>query len=95
MAVIAMWMCDRDGTMFENKKEADAHDKLLELGERFSQLLERAIPGIDEKAAEEFGLLIARNKELVIQACKGKPEAMDDIVVTDAKVTPLKTAKNP
>jgi hypothetical protein len=78
--------------MFENKKEADAYDKMLELGEQFSQLLEKVIPGVDEKAAEEFGLVMARNKELVIQACKGKPEAMDEITVAEAKVTPIKTA---
>lgn len=98
MAVIAMWKCDRDGTMFENKKEADAYDKMLELGEQFTQLLEKVVPGVDEKAAEAFGLVIARNKELVIQACKGKPDAMDEISLEDAlaektKVTPLKAAK--
>ena len=33
MAVVAMWKCDRDDTMYESKKEADAHDKMLESAE--------------------------------------------------------------
>lgn len=80
MAVIAMWKCDRDGSMFESKKEADLHDKMLELGEGFTQLLERMIPGVDEGKAEAFGLLLAQNKEAVMAACKGKTEALDEIL---------------
>lgn len=79
MPVVAMWKCDRDGSMFEDKKAADAHDKMLELAEGFWSLLERAIPGVDEKAAEEFGLLMAKNKETVIQACKGKTQALEEL----------------
>ena len=80
MAVVAMWKCDRDGSMFEDKKEADLYDKMLELGEQFTALLESQVQGIDEKAAEAFGLLLAKNKELVVQACKGKPEVLDQLL---------------
>jgi len=80
MAVIAMWKCDRDGSMFDNKKEADAHDKMLELGEQFTALLESQISGIDESQAESFGILLAKNKELLIQACRGKPDALIEII---------------
>ncbi len=93
MTVIAMWKCDRDNSMFENRKEADAHDRMLELGEQFSRLLEQVIPQVDEKAAEEFGLVLARNKELVIQACKGKPEVMAEIDLQDDKVTRLAASR--
>lgn len=86
MAVVAMWLCDRDGTMFKSKKEADAYDKMLELGEAFTRLLEQTIPGVDEKAAEEFGLLLARNKEQVILACKGDSEALAGLSMADAAV---------
>lgn len=91
MPVIAMWKCDRDGSMFDNKKDADAYDKLLELGESFAQLMIDQIQGIDEKQAEEFGLLLARNKELVVQACKGKPEMLDDISDAENNVTKIST----
>lgn len=93
MAVIAMWKCDRDNSMFESRKEADAHDRMLELGEQFSRLLEQVIPQVDEQAAEEFGLVLARNRELVIQACKGKPEVMSEIEIGDNKVTQLNASR--
>ena len=91
MAVIAMWKCDRDGSMFENKKEADAHDKMLELGEQFTQLLESQIEGIDEAQAESFGLLLAKHKDLIVLACKGKPEALEEIT-NPTTITPISDA---
>lgn len=92
MAVLAMWQCDRDGSMFEDKKQADAYDKMLELGEQFTALLESRIPDVDEKAAEAFGLLLAKNKEILVQACKGKPEALSEMISTGS-VSEISTAK--
>ena len=40
MAVLAVWKCDRDGSMFDNKKEAEEHDKMLELAANITQLIE-------------------------------------------------------
>ncbi len=94
MAVVAMWKCDRDDSMFEDKKEADAYDKMLELGEQFTALLESQIAGVDEKAAEAFGLLLAKNKELLVQACKGRPDALNELVNPSAEMaTDINTAK--
>jgi dsDNA-binding SOS-regulon protein len=92
MAVVAMWKCDRDDSMFDDKKQADAYDKMLELAERFTALLEDQIAGVDEKSAEAFGLLLAKNKEQIIQACKGKPEALDN-VLNPSSVTEISNAK--
>ena len=99
MPVIAMWKCDRDGSMFDNKKDADAHDKMLELGEQFTALLESQIDGLDELQAESFGLLLAKNKDLIMQACKGKSEALSEIYNSNSdtdllpeKVTPISEA---
>ena len=93
MAVIVMWKCDRDDSMFTDKKEADAHDKMLELAENFTEFLIREVKGINDKEAETVGLLLARNKDSVISACKGKPEALLDIVPqsdeSETNVTPL------
>ncbi len=89
MAVIAMWKCDRDGSMFEDKKAADEHDKMLELGEVFTRLLQRVIPGVDELKAEEFGLIMARHKEQVMLACKGKIDAMEEVGAGPSNVTKL------
>jgi len=78
--------------MFENKKDADAHDKELELGSAFSQLLEHIIPDVDEKKSEEFGLFLARHKNVIMQACKGKPEVLDEIFSSN-NVTSLESVE--
>lgn len=91
MAVIPKWMCDRDNSMHDSKKEAEAHDKMLELAEELTVLLEKHVSKIDEVQAEEFGLLLARNKDKLIQACKGSPEILRELGSDDdATVTPLK-----
>lgn len=97
MGVIAVWKCDRDGAMFDNKKEAEEHDKMLELAANITSLIEQQIPGIDENQSEEIGLLLARRRDQLAKACKGKPEALleeaeeKNLQATDAteKVTPL------
>ena len=56
MGVIAVWKCDRDGAMFSNKKDAEEHDKMLELAANISSLLEEHITGLSETHSEEIGL---------------------------------------
>ena len=95
MAVIAVWKCDRDGTMFENKKDAEEHDKMLELAANITSLIEQHIPKIDESVSEKIGLLLAERREDLAKACKGKPEMLleKDTADLDApdsdNVTPL------
>jgi uncharacterized protein len=76
MAVIAVWLCDRDGSMFEDKKVAEEHDKYLELAANITQLIEENIPGIDEQYSEAIGILLAQRRELLAKACKGKPDEL-------------------
>jgi hypothetical protein len=82
--------------MFDSKKDADAHDKMLELAENFSLLLEKQIEGISEQDAENIGPLLSKNKDVLITACKGKPELLLDIgsetQQEESNITPL-TAK--
>jgi len=96
VAVVAMWKCDRDDAMFDSKKDADAHDKMLELAENFSLLFEKQIEGISEQDAENIGLLLSQNKNILIAACKGQPGLLLDIGGEDqqeaSNITPL-TAK--
>ena len=93
MAVVAMWKCDRDDTMFDSKKKADAHDKMLELAESFSVLLGKQIEGISDDDAEKIGLLLSKNKNVLIAACKGNPDLLLDIGNDDqqdvSNITPL------
>lgn len=94
MAVIPKWMCDRDNSMHDSKKDADAHDKMLELAEEFTTLLEERVGSVDDKLAEEFGLLLARNKEKLIQACKGRPEALREFDSDQGdNVTPIQASQ--
>lgn len=76
MAVIAVWKCDRDGAMFDNKKEAEEHDKILELAESITFLLRENISGIDERISHEVGVLLAKRRDDLVKACKGKPEVL-------------------
>lgn len=75
MAVAAVWQCDRDGAMFDNKKEAEEHDKMLELAANITCLIEKHV-NIDEKSSEAIGLLLAERREILAKACKGKPETL-------------------
>ncbi len=76
MSVVAVWLCDRDGSMFEDRKLAEEHDKYLELAANITQLIEENIPGIDEQHSEAIGLLLAQRRELLAKACKGKPDEL-------------------
>lgn len=99
MAVIAVWQCDRDGSMFQDKKAAEEYDKMLELAENISFLLERAVPGLEADKSEAIGLYLAKHREVLAKACKGKPELLsEDLDELDdestesgeTKVTPIK-----
>ena len=66
---------------------------MLELAEEFTLLLESRIKGVDEKLAEDFGILLARNKEKIVSACKGSPEVLRDLETEDdTTVTPIANA---
>ncbi|WP_045857482.1 YebG family protein [Teredinibacter purpureus] len=76
MAVIAVWKCDRDGSMFDDKKAADAHDKMLELAESITRLIEANIPTVSDEDVEAIGLLLAKRSDDLVKACKGKPSVL-------------------
>jgi hypothetical protein len=78
MAVVAMWKCDRDNSMFENRKDADNYDKMLELAETFSTFLLQQSGEISEADAENIGLLLAKNKDSLVAACKGNAQPLLD-----------------
>lgn len=87
MAVIAVWKCDRDGSMFDNKKDAEEHDKMLELAANITSLIEQEV-NIDEGLSEAIGLLLAKRRETLAKACKGKPELLLKDEAID-NVTPI------
>ncbi len=78
MAVVTLYMSDRDPEkrMFTSKKEADEHDKKLELAENLMEFILQHVDSVEEATAERLGMLIADNKELMLQALKGKPQVL-------------------
>ncbi|RDH43125.1 YebG family protein [Zooshikella ganghwensis] len=94
MPVIPMWKCDRDGSMFDDKKAAEEHDKMLELAANITHMLERHYATLDEELAEDIGLLFAQNKETIAKAIKGKPELILEIEPqTEQKASTKKAEK--
>ncbi len=90
MAVVTLYMSDRDQSKtFNDKKEADNYDKMLELAENVSLWVEKEIPGLNEEQVESIGLLLAENKDLLAKALKGKPEVLLQNEDTEEKVTPI------
>lgn len=90
MAVIAVWKCDRDQSMFDNKKDAEEHDKMLELAANITTFIESNVDGLDEQLSEDIGLILAKHRETLAKACKGKPEVL---LETPDNVTDLKAAQ--
>ena len=84
MAVIAMWQCDRDRSMFASKKDAEAYDRMLELAEGFAAVIEANFERISEEDAEAIGVLLAKHKDAVVAACKGNADALAAIGTDDA-----------
>ncbi len=77
MAVVTLFMSDRDTSRtFTSKKEADEYDKMLELAEALSHFIEQKIEGLSEQQIEEIGLTLAREKDLLAQAIKGKTDVL-------------------
>jgi len=68
MAVQTIFVVVRKGEekmTFASKKEADAHDKLLDLAEAFTDWLLQSGKQMDETQAEDLGLYLAEQKEAV------------------------------
>lgn len=77
MAVKACYMSDRDESrLFTSKKEADAYDRMLELAENITAVMEHRFPTLGEKVSEEIGLFIASEQELFARAIKGRPDVL-------------------
>ncbi len=77
MAVVTLYMSDRDESrQFTSKKEADDYDKKLELGSALGEFLNGKLEGLSEELAEDIGMLLAENKDILMTALKGKPSAL-------------------
>lgn len=101
MAVEVRYLVIRDGKevgMYTSKKEADAHDKMLDIAENIFSYIEKAENiNLSENQLEELSIYLSNNREAVIKILKGQkptvpqPDAVD---AQPAKTTPEKD-KNP
>lgn len=86
MPVIIKYVVERDGIekmTFASKAEADAYDKLLDTADDISQLLSSSHLLEDEKQVDALSMLLAQNKDSLLQALGNKRK-----VKTSPKPTP-------
>jgi dsDNA-binding SOS-regulon protein len=74
MAVIVKYIVVRNGEekmTFATKKEADAHDKMLDIADNLFNFLESVKVKLDETQLEEVSLLIAQNRDELMPILRG------------------------
>ncbi len=74
MAVIVKYVVVRDGDekmTFATKKEADAHDKMLDIADNLYQFLKMEDLDISPEQLDTLSLHLAKNKETVLQLLRG------------------------
>ncbi|KIP97325.1 MULTISPECIES: YebG family protein [Pseudomonas] len=80
MAVEVVYRSSRDPErLFMDKAEADRHDKMLELAELLSEVLQKAVPSLSEEQGEELGIYMARNRDVFAKAFKNQPDALGEL----------------
>ncbi|MNF31301.1 DNA damage-inducible protein YebG [compost metagenome] len=80
MAVEVVYRSSRDlERLFMDKAEADRHDKMLELAELLTEVLQKAVPSLNEQQGEELGIFMAKNREIFAKAFKNQPDALSEL----------------
>lgn len=80
MAVEVVYRSSRDlERLFMDKAEADRHDKMLELAELLTEVLQQAVPSLNEQQGEELGIFMAKNREIFAKAFKNQPDALSEL----------------
>ncbi|MBV4460247.1 YebG family protein [Pseudomonas sp. COR58] len=81
MAVEVVYRSSRDlERLFMDKAEADRHDKMLELAELLSEVLQKAVPSLNEQQVEEVGIYMAKNRDVFAKAFKSQPDALSELI---------------
>jgi hypothetical protein len=80
MAVEVVYRSSRDlERLFMDKAEADRHDKMLELAELLTDVLQKAVPSLNEQQGEELGIFMAKNRDIFAKAFKNQPDALSEL----------------
>lgn len=75
MAVIVQYVVERNGEVamtFTSKKEADAYDKMLDLGDELNALISNSDVELDEDSKENLSIFLAKNKDTLTKLLKGQ-----------------------
>ena len=85
MAVEVVYRSSRDlERLFMDKAEADRHDKMLELAELLTEVLQQAVPSLSEQQGEEVGIYMAKNREVFARAFKSQADALTELIKPSA-----------
>ncbi|WXL24893.1 YebG family protein [Ectopseudomonas mendocina] len=80
MAVEVVYRSSRDlERLFMDKAEADRYDKMLELAELLTDVLQKAVPSLSEEQGEELGIYMAKNRDIFARAFKNQPDALAEL----------------
>ncbi|AYN93065.1 MULTISPECIES: YebG family protein [unclassified Pseudomonas] len=80
MAVEVLYRSSRDPErLFMDKAEADRYDKMLELAESLAVVLQKAVPDLTDKQAEDVGIYMARHRDLFAKAFKSQPDVLAEL----------------
>lgn len=85
----------KEVAMYTTKKEADEHDKMLDIAEHLADFIDQAEEfDVEESVLEELTLYLARNRMAAIQILKGgKPKAPAPKLVPEPKAPPEPESK--
>ncbi|WP_371186741.1 YebG family protein [Thalassotalea maritima] len=90
MAVESRFVVVRDGVeveTFMDKKSADEYDKMLDMADSLSELLEQSPLKLDDQVVEELSVFLAKHRDDVLislQAKKAKPAITKKVATSKA-----------
>jgi len=80
MAVVVQYIVVRNGVekmTFATKKEADAHDKMLDIADNIYAFLKASSIKLSDEQNEEISMLLAQERDMVTTLLKGGTPTMD------------------
>ncbi|PIE66531.1 MAG: hypothetical protein CSA26_00490 [Desulfobacterales bacterium] len=96
MAVIVKYIVVRNGEekmTFATKKEADAHDKMLDIADNVFDFLQAQELGLSENQSESIALKLAENRDVLIPMLRGvAPKKKSSVKAGTTKEKPGKKA---
>lgn len=100
MAVVVQYIVVRNGVekmTFATKKEADAHDKMLDIADNLSAFLRASDIKLDEDQNEKISLLLAQERDTVNALLRGAkpPKATKAPEAKPKEPTPAKKKTAP